>query len=192
MKISVHKKDFLPHLRSAVEFEIREGTVVLIKGENGIGKSTLVKIIAREYPSTTGIVCQEEMDIFYERSLRQIKKIFERSAGTSLQKDLFEKYWKKFGLDEKEDRLQSRLSGGESQMLKICLGAFLKKDLIILDEPSQNLDSNKQKILDELIHELKAGNRKVLIIEHETSWLSLQADVINLIVKDQNLVGEKA
>lgn len=191
MIISVHKKDFLPHVSSAVDFELAEGNILLIKGENGVGKSTLAREIFHTHSDQSAFVRQEELDLFYDRNLKQIKKIFSTSAGENLNTELFQKYWSKFGLDKKEDRMQSRLSGGESQMLKVCLGAFLKKETVILDEPSQNLDSSMQEVLNELVGELRLLKKKILVIEHETGWLTQKAEVLKLVIRDHILVGEK-
>lgn len=192
MIISIHKKDFLPHVSSEVDLELKKGSILLIQGENGVGKSTLAKEIFRTQSEQSSLIRQEELDLFYDRNLKQIKKIFSASAGESLNTALFQKYWSKFGLDKKEDRIQSRLSGGESQMLKVCMGAFLNRDLIIFDEPSQNLDSSMQNVLNELVGELRSLNKKILVIEHETSWLNQKVDVLKLVIRDHILVGEKA
>lgn len=192
MIINVHKKDFLPHLSSAVDIDLHEGNILLIKGENGVGKSTLAKEIFRLHSDHSVLIRQEELDLFYDRNLKQIKRIFTSSAGQKLNVELFQKYWMEFGLDKKEDRVQSRLSGGESQMLKLCLGAFLKKDLIIFDEPSQNLDSGMQSVLNKMIGELCSMKKMILIIEHETAWLNQKTELLKLMIKDHKLTGERA
>lgn len=171
MKISIHQKNFLPHADCSIDLELNEGAILLIQGENGAGKTSLAREIFQQNTKDMSFVRQEGLDLFYDRPLGQIKKLFKDSASEILDNDLFEKYWNAFELSKKHDRLQSSLSGGEEQMLKICLGSCLKKNFIILDEPSQNLDSDKKLILKQLVDELMMMKKSLLIIDHDDKWI---------------------
>ena len=190
MKISIHKKNFLPHLSCAVDFDITDGRVIVIQAENGTGKTSLAREIFRSNKDKVTFLRQEGLDLFYDRSLKQIKKIFLESTTDLLLSDLFEKYWRLFGLDKKEGRFQSSLSGGEEQMLKICLCSFLNKDLIIMDEPSQNLDSAMKFVLSEMIDELHRKKKSLLIIEHDEKWIKTTFSRIKLSIQGSELKVE--
>jgi len=186
MIFKVENSGFLPHIGCSVEFRVLSGEVLVLKGENGVGKSSLAGELFKSH--SLSLVAQESSDLFYDRSVARIKKLFLEASDGILNKELFEKYWNLFGLSKKEDRVLSLLSGGEAQMLKICLGAFIEKEAILLDEPSQNLDENMKSVLNDLISDL--NHKAVIIIEHDSNWLKKNAKVIQLIVKDKILIGE--
>lgn len=186
MKFKVENPHFLPHIGCEVEFSVLTGEVLLLKGENGVGKSSLANALFKSH--SISLVSQASSDIFYDRSVQRVKNLFLESTEGILNKPLFEKYWGLFGLSKKEDRFLSTLSGGEAQMLKICFGAFLNRETVLLDEPSQNLDENMKKVLNDLISELK--DKAVIIIEHDSSWLKQNIKSMRLMVKNKMLVGE--
>lgn len=187
MIISIQKEKFLPHVSCHVQFDILPGELLLIRGENGIGKSTLAEMISSSYSEITSLIRQAGLDLFYDRKVSQIKKLYLDAASNMIELELFHRYWKLFKLDQKEDRLQSALSGGEEQMLKICLGAFLIKEIIIFDEPSQSLDTEMKKHLNELMSELKRINRSLIVIEHEINWMSEIDKQIKITIVDNQL-----
>lgn len=187
MKISIHQKNFLPHIGCSVELELNEGTILLVQGENGTGKTTLARTIFHQYQHEISFVRQEGLDLFYDRTMAQIKKIFKESAAELLDSELFEKFWKNFGLDQKQDRLQSSLSGGEEQMLKLCLGSCLNKKIIIMDEPSQNLDNDKKLVLKQLVEELKEKKKSLFIIDHDDKWIGSTFNKVKVSVIDREL-----
>jgi len=186
MNFKVEDSQFLPHIGCSVEFNVSSGEILILKGENGIGKSSLAKELYKKH--SISLVAQENSDLFYDRSVERVKKLFLESSAEVVNKVLFEKYWNLFGLSKKEDRFLSTLSGGEAQMLKVCLGAFIEKEAILLDEPSQNLDENMKNVLNDLISDLK--QKAVIIIEHDSTWLRQTAKLMHLTVKNKILVGE--
>ncbi len=190
MKISVHQKNFLPHARCSVDLEVDEGSILLIQGENGAGKTSLAREIFQQNQNEMSYIRQESLDLFYDRTLGQIKKLFKDSASEILDNELFEKYWHAFELHKKHDRLQSSLSGGEEQMLKICLGSCLKKKAVILDEPSQNLDSEKKVILKQLVDELRMTRKSLFIIDHDEKWISSPFTKVKVAVIEGELKVE--
>lgn len=186
MNFKIENPAFLPHIGCSVDFNVSPGEVLLIKGENGIGKSSLAKELFKSH--SLSMVAQENSDLFYDRNIKRVKKLFLESAQNILNISLFEKYWNLFGLTKKENRFLSTLSGGEAQMLKICLGAFIERDSVLFDEPSQNLDEHMKIVLNDLIGDLK--HKSIIIIEHDSTWLKQDTKVLHLSVKNKILVGE--
>lgn len=169
-KFKLHDPNFLPHCRCDVELSLQEGVATLIAGENGLGKTTLLHRFYCEHSTESTLVEQGLMDLFYDRNLAQIKKIFLSTSSGEIDESFFENCWEKFGLSKKENRYQSSLSGGEGQALKICLGLARISQMYLLDEPSQYLDDDMKNVLNNCIMDLLGRNKTVLIIEHDYKW----------------------
>ena len=136
---------FLPHSGCDIELSLTPGELVMLVGENGIGKTTLVRRFWEEASVSMTLIEQKPLDVFYDRSLKKIKEVFLSSQEGNISGKFFLNLWKRFGLEQKENRLHSSLSGGEGQALKICLGLARESDLYLLDEPSQFLDQSMKK-----------------------------------------------
>jgi ABC-type Mn2+/Zn2+ transport system ATPase subunit len=183
---------FLPHYGCDVEICLEPGKVVAISGKNGIGKTTLLQRFYRQESFKMSLVEQAGLDFFYDRKLSQIKVIFLSARGNEVSKELFFKSWESFGLSQKEDRYQSKLSGGEGQMLKLCFGLAAKRDVYLLDEPSQYLDARSKTVLGEILNELIKHGSSILMIEHDLDWQKFDVNHVELEVVSGTLVKGKS
>jgi ABC-type multidrug transport system ATPase subunit len=117
------------------------------------------------------VVEQIGSEYFYDRTLISIKSFFLESELTSFDHEEFLFLWSAFNLDQKEQRLVSQLSGGESQALKLCLALCKNCPFYFLDEPSQFLDLQRKKILANFLIRLKNRGKTVIVVEHNLDWL---------------------
>lgn len=151
-----------------INFEINHGEKVIIKGENGSGKSTIIKLILGLYtPSEGKILCNNiDISVINNKSLRERIGIVSQSIflfrGTVLDNILYgqnekkledvETLIKKLGLVEYINRLPkgldteitqntSGVSGGQAQVIAFIRVILSNKDVIILDEPISNVDA---------------------------------------------------
>lgn len=167
-----------------------DSKLLVIYGQNGIGKSTLFNAIYKykEYDGSITIfgleitslsklfisemisyVMQEPM-LFPDLSINSNLKML----GVDLKE--FNYYYKQFVLKELLDKKFGSLSGGEKQVVSLCVGFAKKCKCLLLDEPFNNLSSNNKQVL---INLLKNERRKILIISHE-KLVGLDAEVVKI------------
>lgn len=183
---------FLPHLSCQIEVDLKAGELRVLCGENGIGKSTLLKKIFEEYNEKKCIILsdQKPLEFFFDRTLSTFKKIILNSSSIQ-NTGRFEKFWKSSGLSEKETRFLSQLSGGESQLLKLITLCSAEAEIYLLDEPGQYLDREKRSLANQIFEELKSCQKSVLVIEHDYSWFSPGTAISELYVRENSLQEKK-
>lgn len=193
---------------------VADGECVLLTGESGSGKSSIINSInglAFEYENAkfSGSVKVDNKDLkgmeLYEISL-MISSVFQNpkthffNVDTTLEL-LF--YLENIGLDRKE--MESRmedmlklfpikhllgrsifdLSGGEKQILCVAACYISGCKIIVLDEPSSNLDDKYIDILKEMLHILKNKGITLIIAEHRIYYLTDLADRMILVRKGE-------
>lgn len=161
-----------------VSFQIDEGSVTVIGGENGSGKSVLMNIIAGlEKPTSgkihsfakTGLVFQEadtqilgetpREDIsFGPKNQKKSKIQVEQAVVNSLEQ---------VGLSKKADYPARFLSGGEKRRLAVACMLAMELPVIIFDEPYANLDYGGVKQVNTLVKRLHEQKKTVIILTHE-------------------------
>ena len=193
---------------------VADGECVLITGESGSGKSSIINSInglAFEYENAkfSGNIKVDNKDLkgmeLYEISL-MISSVFQNpkthffNVDTTLEL-LF--YLENIGLDRKEmeRRMEDMLklfpikhllgrsifdlSGGEKQILCVAACYISGCKIIVLDEPSSNLDDTYIDILKEMLHILKNKGITLIIVEHRIYYLTDLADRIILVRKGE-------
>ena len=189
-----------PTLRD-INLIIEQGEFVVIAGPSGGGKSTLGKALAGflfqdEHPKFTGKILVNQTDMtqvpLYLSSERvaYVQQNPEDQCCTLSVLDEIAFALENACLDPEEielrvdqalgivqglnlrDRLLPTLSGGEKQKVAIASMLALSPDVLILDEPTSNLDPNATQHVFETLHSLRKQKQlTVIIIEHKLSQL---------------------
>lgn len=167
-----------------VSFEIHRGEIIGLVGPNGGGKTTLIKAILGLLPVTQGnIEYQSNISFGYLPQKTTLPIEFPITVDEVLHlykahTDKGNSLLKRLGLNHKDKLQLKRLSGGESQKLFLLIALASNPDIIILDEPTSNIDTQADRDLHEIIEEEKAAKKSIIIISHDIDIVARQADRI--------------
>jgi len=161
-----------------LSLEIRSGDRIVIKGSNGSGKTTLIKLLLGNLQPATGKIARSDFQwIYIDQEYSLIDRTMtvyefvqqfndhamtEPEVKTLLARFLFGK--------ETWDKNCGVLSGGERLRLLLCGLSISQKapDLIILDEPTNNLDLQNVEILTDSIKDYQGT---LVVISHDAVFL---------------------
>ena len=170
-----------------VSFKVEEGDYLCIVGENGVGKSTLVKtLLGLIKPlsgnlSTNGLTAGE---IGYLPQQNTIQKDFPATVNeivlsgtlrkgknspfyTKEQKALCEESMEKLGITNLKNKSFRRLSGGQQQRVLLARALCATEKLVLLDEPVAGLDPKVTGEFYELIKELNKSGISIIMVTHD-------------------------
>ena len=191
-----------------VSFEIAPGEVHALVGENGAGKSTVMKMITGEYQPDEGVVLHNGKEIRPKSIADSIKlgiamihqelaplpemtiaqNIFlgeEVMSGRFLNDSEMNKktaeILQEYGLAFTPQTKVKNLSVAQIQMLEIIKAARKKADIIIMDEPTSSLSDEESRKLFQLIHEMKEKDVSIIYISHRLEEILMLADRITVL-----------
>ncbi len=156
-------------------FELKIGTRVCFMGENGVGKSTVLRSIIGMHKPLSGTITVSEGVTFgdlmqqHERADRSCTavELFTRETGTDTEKAFH--MLKKYGLPEHAlHQTVGKLSSGTRARTLFAIFDTLGVNMLILDEPTNHLDMPAVRALCEL---LKTYNGAVLLVSHNRWFL---------------------
>ena len=165
------------------------GEIIALTGNNGVGKTTLLRIVAglakanagtmikmkgqqqtpKQRKSHCTFVMQDaDYQLFTESVFQELYLGNEKQKGI---KEKVEQALKYFGLWELRNRHPSSLSGGEKQRLVIALSMVNNTDLILMDEPTSGLDRVNMERVATLLQELAALNKTIIVATHDYEFI---------------------
>lgn len=161
-----------------LSLQITSGERIVIKGSNGSGKTTLINIILGNLiPQTGAVSIAESRSVYIDQDYSLIDNkltIYEQAEffnTSTLQEHEIKIRLNRFLFSKSDwDKPCSTLSGGERMRLMVCCLNITDKspDIIILDEPTNNLDIQNIEILTQAINEYKGT---LLVISHDETFL---------------------
>lgn len=179
-------------------FKIEEGQFIAIIGPSGSGKSTFLTLAGglqtpskgqiiingKDYTNLSekeraklrfndiGFVLQASNLVPFltaKQQLELVDRINKKKRQTLQdQKSLFEE----LGIDHLENKLPKDLSGGERQRLAIARALYNNPAIILADEPTASLDSDRAfEVVDLLLKECKEKNKSIIMVTHDNRMI---------------------
>ncbi len=192
-------------LFEGVNFDIPKGKLSVIIGPNGAGKTTMLKLIAGIIKPQKGEIISNCKELFYLP--QRIKYPQGITLAEYIESYFYKNNWKWFlsgeektkidealslmDLSDKKDVLIDNLSSGELQKANIALGIVSNSDIIMLDEPTANMDLvNRIKVLD-FIKKLTEKGISIIVILHDINLSSVYGDWFLGFTKNHKVISEE-
>jgi len=180
-----------PWLFKELEFGIDMNSRIAIVGNNGVGKSTFLKLLTGENIATTGVVNRNHrlrIGTFSQHSADALGKgespaqFLMREHNMDMQDA--RKNLGRFGLESHAHTIEmENLSGGQKARVAFADLANKEPDILILDEPTNNLDIES---IDALIDSLRQYKGGVVLVSHDAR-LILEAECQLFVCEDQTI-----
>jgi iron complex transport system ATP-binding protein len=194
---------------SDVTLEVPRGSITVLIGRNGCGKSSLLKTVSRAVKPKAGRVILEGRSLMAYTPRQLAKRIaylgqavpmpsdidvetlvsygrYPHTAPgrgiTAHDRDVIDRVLRQTGLEAIRNRTLTTLSGGELQRARIAMNLAQEPSVLILDEPTTHLDLGYQLELLELLRRLnRTLGLTVLMVLHDINLAARYADMIYVI-----------
>ena len=177
-----------------VSLTIREGEFVAIVGCSGSGKSTMMNLLGCLDTPTKGRYLLEGQDVSHmtDRQLSVIRNqtigfifqgfnlipgltamenvelpLFYRGMGKAERRELCRQALERVGLEGRLHHRPNEMSGGQQQRVAIARAIAASPPILLADEPTGNLDSKSGEGVMEILRQLGAEGRTVILITHD-------------------------
>ena len=198
-----------------ISFDVKKGQFVTVLGANGTGKSTLFKCLLgllsgykgeitingksakeigrRELASLIGYVPQQEAQIYNYTVLDTVlmgmaREIGVFSAPSKSQLDRCDEILERLGILKLKNRGVNEISGGERQMTLLARALAQNAQILVMDEPTANLDYGHQHQVMRLIRELADSGLTILLSTHNPEHAVMYASHV-LAIKDHHILA---
>lgn len=199
-----------------ISLDLPEGSCTALIGPNGIGKTTLLRLAAGVLQPRTGSVLlndqslhklplkevarsiafvPQQMDIPFQFTVRQVVEQGRTPYLGLLRGPLrgdhmaVDRALELADVSELQHRIFNELSGGERQRVKIALGLAQEPTLLLLDEPTQNLDIGRQIELIDLLHFLRSEGITIFASIHDLQLLAGNFSTLFLLSPESPMIS---
>jgi len=189
-----------------ISFDVREGESIALFGENGAGKTTIIRCLLGLLPFSGKIQVDgfdvekdlksvrhligfvpQEINLYNDMSVQDTIEFFSRLKKST--HNSIEDWLQKLGLDTLREKKVAELSGGMKQRLALILALISDPPILLLDEPTANLDVQSRKDFLDLIKGLRNENKTILFASHRLDEISTLASRV-LILKEGKLISD--
>jgi iron complex transport system ATP-binding protein len=205
-----------PDLIQSVSFDLKAGSCTALIGPNGAGKTTLLRLttgtlrcrsggvflndvsldsLALKTLARTIALVPQQLDVPFQFTVREVVEQgrtpylgFLRGL-VSEDRIAVDRAMELADVTGLQRRVFNELSGGERQRVKIALGLAQQPKLLLLDEPTQNLDIGRQVELIDLLHSLRAEGITIFASIHDLQLVEGNFSSVLLLSPDMPLMN---
>ncbi len=194
---------------SDISFELRSTQSLAVTGRNGSGKSTLLKIIAGTLSASKGKIEIREggepvpaidhfnilgfvapyLQLYDEFTALENLEIIQKIRGVRASRNELRALLDRVGLYRRGDDLLRTYSSGMKQRAKYAAAVAHRPPILVLDEPTSNLDAEGKTIIREIMEEQRRNNI-LIIATNEVDELTVCEKMIQLGVNPERPVGD--
>ncbi|MDD2942609.1 MAG: ATP-binding cassette domain-containing protein [bacterium] len=175
----------------SLSFTIDTGELFLIRGDNGTGKSTLLRTLAGLIPPVSGTIKLKTKQIkSWVAQNQQTQTVLPFTAREMIELGIVNHKFnsdsasvlimQKLGIEPLANKQYSQLSGGQQQKIMLARALVSSPQIVFLDEPTEGLDADSRKsFLETVFSIIRDDSCSVIITTHDSEALS-QIDNENL------------
>lgn len=169
----------------------KEGAVTAIIGESGVGKTTLIDLLAGLKKPSGGKVVRDAERISY---VFQEPRLFDwmtakQNVSEVSTTETADRLLSLMGLSDSADKYPSELSGGMKQRVSIARALAYDPELIFLDEPFKGLDKERRKEISDILFNTLKG-KTVILVTHDDADLEYADEIYSLTSTPQSRLTE--
>ncbi len=188
--ISFQYAENTPFIFEDINFSLAEKEILVIIGESGAGKSSLLNILGGFFPPTDGFLMFENKKLpspltQLVAGFKNIKLVTQdtkllpnhtileniifpiRNLSQENQQEKLSELLKIFHLEDLKNRTPRQISGGQRQRATIAQSLASSPDVLLLDEPFSHLDNENRIILRNILREISAQDTSIILVTHQ-------------------------
>ncbi|AKP66199.1 ABC transporter ATP-binding protein [Companilactobacillus ginsenosidimutans] len=185
-----------------ITFNLKKGKSYAILGPNGVGKTTLLRVITKQLEQLSGtvfiegrktnkmgqkffdklfILPQNPSLLFVTDSVQEEISYQLQQSNEQVNDDLVNQYLEKFQLTEIKNVSPYDISGGQQEYLALVIGLIKNPELLILDEPTKGLDPNMKQQVAKMLRNYQEQGGTILASTHDVLFSSKYFDFVSLM-----------
>ena len=190
-----------------LNLSLQEGEKIALIGSNGAGKSTLMKLLVgllkpengtvevkgtvvknmrpEELSRQISLVYQNPEDMFIQDTIEADIAYAMRARAVSSYQEKTKELLTRFRLSELAQRDGRLLSGGQMRRASLAIGVALNPEILLLDEPTANLDIATRKEIMKTLEDMKKITKTVMIATHDMQLVCEWAERIIVLCRGQ-------
>lgn len=169
-----------------ISFDLAAGDIAALVGENGVGKTTLLRALAGLFKPKAGTISVDGEALSEKRRRKQFGMVMQDTnhqlfsdsvlgecllGNPHVSTDEAKSLVASVGLSGLEDRHPASLSGGQKQRLALAVACASGKRLFLLDEPTSGLDLHSMMAVRDVLANLAASGIPVIVATHDREFM---------------------
>lgn len=190
-----------------ISFSVQRGELLLLKGESGRGKSSLLSLLALLQKPTSGSVMidgivaskltdthaaqlrrdtiayvSQSFDLFEQLSVKEnllAAMVLQNLPLHTMEKKIDDAL-SRANIAHKKDECVANLSGGEKQRCAIARALAKDAEIVLCDEPTSALDPKNKALVKEIVRDFQKMKKVVIIATHENLFDDLECRILKM------------